>query len=58
MYKEWELETALPEWHRRGEIKEGNEGLSEEDAKKVIRASVEDGMNGFFVACFKRKVKN
>lgn len=65
---DWELcpPTCLESWHRRGIcIDEGEESnddnsfvsLTLEEAKCLIRVHpVEDATNGFFVACFQRKM--
>lgn len=65
---DWELcpPACLESWHRRGIcIDEGEESndensfvsLTQEQAKCLIRVHPdEDAMNGFFVACFRRKM--
>lgn len=57
---DWELKDPqrLKNWKRRGISHDGqatNLTLSTEEARKVVRCSVEDGTNGFFVAVFRRK---
>jgi putative methyltransferase len=48
------LAHALPKWHRRGVA---INGLSEADARCLIRADpIDDDMEGFFVAVFKRDI--
>ncbi|CAG8472481.1 2174_t:CDS:10 [Paraglomus occultum] len=46
-------DKVIPSWERRGD----NNELAEDTAQKLIRTSPEDSTNGFFVACFVRKVK-
>ncbi|KAI9152566.1 hypothetical protein H9P43_009358 [Blastocladiella emersonii ATCC 22665] len=45
-------DRVLPAWPHRGDT---GQGLSDEDANKVVRAAPEDGTNGFFVALFQRR---
>ncbi|ORZ40769.1 S-adenosyl-L-methionine-dependent methyltransferase [Catenaria anguillulae PL171] len=45
-------DRVLPTWTHRGDK---GQGLSDEDADKVVRAGPEDGTNGFFVALFERR---
>eukprot|EP01039_Chlorochromonas_danica_P006960 gene6959-7700_t len=57
---DWELKgpQRLKNWKRRGISHDGQATgltLSTEEARKVVRCSVEDGTNGFFVAVFRRK---
>lgn len=57
---EWELiaPKCLDHWKRRG-LDHGGGFLSEEQLKCLIRVDPEqDGTNGFFVACFRRKAKS
>ena len=50
----WKLDMALPQWPRRGIVREG--GLSETEAEMVVRTDPNhDETNGFFVACFIKK---
>jgi putative methyltransferase len=54
MKGQFELEVALPKWKRRGRAVAG---LTTEQARKLVRVDpAQDRMNGFFVACFVRKV--
>lgn len=55
----FELVSCIPTWPRRGlsVVEDGEDGLSEADAAKVVRIDpLEDGTDGFFVCAWQRQI--
>ena len=55
LHPEWDVKAPprLSSWHRRGIT---TDGLTDSQASCLIRCMPEDGMNGFFVALFVKRI--